>query len=124
MSDSDEAADRQYLEALDRFLEELRREFRANPEFAHRVVRALGASVTFESELAARLVNVRELAASGDEAGFHATLGRLSFAELKAVAKESNLATSVDMKGLSQPALLALLYSRARDKASERQWQG
>lgn len=124
MSDRNETGDRHYLEALDRFLEEIRREFRANPEFAHRVVTALGARVSFDSELAAKLVNLRELAATSDEAGFRATLDRLSLAELKAVAKESNLATSVDMKGLTQAALLDMLYRRAVEKAGERNWQG
>lgn len=124
MSDDSEQGERHYLEALDRFLEELRREFRSNPEFAHRVVRALGAEVVFESEQAADLVNPRELAATRSEAEFRRILGALRPAELRAVAKSSNLATTIDMKGLSGDALLDLLYRRAAEKAAERQWKG
>ena len=63
MSGQDSSDSKDVLEALDRVLEELRREFAANPEFAHRVVRALGANVVFDPKLAAKLINPIELVA-------------------------------------------------------------
>lgn len=112
------------LTALDNFLDELRREFRANPELAHRVVRALGAEVVFEGKDAAKLLNVRELAGTKDEAGFRQTLAGLSLAELKAVARANNLATAVDLKGMQSEGIVDLLYKRATAKVAERRFTG
>lgn len=111
------------LEALDRFLEELRREFRSNPEFAHRVVKALGAEVTFEGKLAAKLLNPRELVATKSEEDARRVLSALSLAELKTVAKTNNLATTVDVKGKTADDLVEIIYSRAFAKAQERNSQ-
>ena len=111
------------LEALDRFLEELRREFRANPEFAYRVVKSLGAEVSFEGKLAAKLLNPRELVSTKSEADAKRVLSGLSVTELKTVAKTNNLATSVDVKGLKADDLVSLIYSRALAKAQERNSQ-
>lgn len=111
------------LDALDRFLEELRREFRANPEFAHRVVKSLGAEVVFEGKLAAKLLNPRELVSGKPEEIARATLSALSLTELKALAKTNNLATSVDVKGKTKEDLVDMVYMRALAKAQERNSQ-
>ena len=108
------------LEALDRMLEELRREFAANPEFAARVVRALGAQVTFDPKDAAKLLNPIELAASKSEGDAKTEMASLPAAELKKIAKAFNLATGTDLKGKSPPQLADLLYRRAQLKISER----
>lgn len=108
------------LEALDRMLEELRREFAANPEFAARVVRALGAQVTFASEDAHKLLNPIELAARTEPDAALAELGSLSAADLKKIAKSSNLATASDLKGKSVDDLARLIDTRARQKIAER----
>lgn len=124
MSGQDDTRDEKFvLEALDRFLEELRREFRANPEFAYRTVRALGAEVIFEGKDAAKLISPRELAATKPEEVARATLGSLTLTELKAVAKNSNLATAVDVKGKSKDELVDMIYRRAKTKSDERQWK-
>ena len=118
---SDESA--HALEALDRFLEELRREFRANPEFAHRVVKALGAEVSFEGKLAAKLLNPRELVSSKSESEAKSVLAGLSLTDLKTLAKTNNLATSVDVKGKTQDELVDMVYKRAYSKFQERSSQ-
>ncbi len=119
----DDEAELDALEALDRVLEELRREFRANPEFAYRVVKALGASVSFESQHAAKLLNLRELAATHSEEDFRAALDGLTPAELRATARASNLATTVDMKGRATDAIITMLHERATAKSAERQFK-
>jgi len=124
MSQTDEPQGADALEALDRFLEELRREFRANPEFAYRAVKALGAEVTFEGKLAAKLINPLELVATKPEDIARAQLGALTLADLKALAKSSNLATSIDMKGKDKEALADMIFVRATDKVAERHWNG
>lgn len=106
--------------ALDRFFDELRMEVRSNPELAHRLVKALGATVSFESAMAAKLLNTRELAGTTDEPTFRATLEALSLAEIKSVLKSNNLASPVDMKGLKKPELIDMAYRRALAKANER----
>jgi len=122
--DASTPEDNDALEALDRFLEELRREFRANPEFAYRTVRALGAEVTFEGKLAAKLINPLELVATKPEDVARAQLAALTLADLKALAKTANLATPVDMKGKDKDALAEMIYVRAKDKVAERHWNG
>jgi|GEM_PF-893567 len=120
MSDRDHETEIDPVSALDRVLEELRREFRANPEFAYRVVKALGAEVLFEGKDAYKLINLRELAGAGDNARLMRTLQGLSLTELKAVAKANNLATSVDMKGMDKDMLISKLIERAHHKVAER----
>ena len=105
---------------LDRFFEELRLEMRANPELAGRLVKAIGAEVTFEGTLAVKLVNPRELAITSDEAGFRAAFAAMTLADIKTVLKAHNLASAVDMKGLKVPELIDMAYRRAVAKAAER----
>ncbi|MEO1407976.1 MAG: hypothetical protein AAFV54_16035 [Pseudomonadota bacterium] len=106
--------------ALDRFFDELRLEVRSNPELAHRLVRALGATVTFENSEATKLLNTRELAGTADEATFRSTLEALSLAQIKSVLRSNNIASAVDMKGLKKPELINMAYERALAKADEK----
>ena len=107
-------------EALDDFLEVLRREFRDNPEFALRAVKALGGSIEFRGENAANLINPLELIERDGAESATRALESFSAAELKKVAKNHNLATTIDMKGLTLPALIELLVRRATQKIGER----
>jgi len=116
---SDET-DQDAFTKLDKFFEELRLEIRANPELAARLVKAIGAEVTFEGTLAAKLVNPRELAVTSDEAGFRAAFAAMTLSEIKAVLKAHNLASAIDMKGLKEPDLVDMAYRRAMAKAAER----
>lgn len=106
--------------ALDRFFDELRLEVRNNPELASRLVKAIGAEVSFEGSLAAKLVNPRELAVNSDEAGFRDAFAAMTLTEIKSVLKAHNLASPVDMKGLKSPDLIDMAYRRAVAKAAER----
>lgn len=107
------------LEALDRVLDELRREFAANPEFAHRVVRALGASVSFDQKQAASLINPVDLVARSPETA-STTLSGLAPADLKKIARESKLATGSDLTGKSKDELVALIIRRAELRIQSR----
>lgn len=113
MSGQDSSDSKDVLEALDRVLEELRREFAANPEFAHRVVRALGANVVFDPKLAAKLINPIELVARETPEKVAEQLGGLSAADLKKIAKESKLASPSDVAGKSKEAVIELIQRRA-----------
>ncbi|MEO0881140.1 MAG: hypothetical protein AAFY34_00285 [Pseudomonadota bacterium] len=108
------------IAALDRFFDEMRMEIRTNPDLAHRLVKALGASVTFESALSTKLLNLRELAGTTDEATFRSTLEALSLAQIKSVLKSNNLASSIDLKALKKPDLIDLAYVRALAKVNEK----
>ncbi|MDJ0919668.1 MAG: hypothetical protein QNI84_00960 [Henriciella sp.] len=117
----EDAANRKdVLDALDDFLEELRREFKENPEFAYRAVRALGANVEITGPKAVDLVNPIWLVS---QHGVHDTARRLSTftpAQLKKIAKNSSLATPTDMAGKSSEDLITLIVKRAQIKIEER----
>lgn len=107
-------------EALDDFLEVLRREFHDNPEFALRAVKALGATIEFRGENAAVLINPLELLETQGQEATVETLNSFSAAELKKIAKTHNLATSIDLKGQTADQIVELLIRRATQKISER----
>ena len=113
-------ADTDAIAALDRFFDALREETRSNPELAHRLVKALGAEVTFESALAPKLVNPVELAGTRDEAKFRATFEKMTLAQIKSVLKNTNLASTVDVKGLKKPELIDMAYARAAARVVEK----
>jgi hypothetical protein len=117
---SDDGDSKSVLEALDRVLEELRREFASNPEFAHRVVRALGANVVFDPKHAAKLINPIELVANGSPASVTEKLGALSAADLKKMAKDSKLASPGDVAGKSKDDVIKLIQKRAQIRIDAR----
>lgn len=107
-------------DAIDRVLELLRRELHDNPELAYRLVRALGAQVVFEGKHASALLNPSELVFELPEADARAQLLAFSLADLKTMARANSLATAVDTKGKSQDEMVDMIYTRARDKISEK----
>ena len=113
--------DKDAVDALDDFLDVLRREFRENPEFALRAVKALGGSVEFRGENTANLVNPLELVAANGLDGATQSLASFSATELKKIAKNHGLATPIDVKGKSSPELSDLIVQRAARKIAERQ---
>lgn len=107
-------------DALDDFLEILRREFRSDPELAHRVVNALGVKVELRGSKAADVLNALELVDKDGADGARDTLRSFSSAELKKIAKNNNLATPVDMKPLDDAGLIEMIITRAINKIAER----
>lgn len=107
-------------DALDDFLDVLRREFRSDPELAHRVVKALGVKVELRGSKAADVLNPLELLHKEGVDGARETLQSFSLAELKKIAKNHQLATPVDVKTLDEAALVEMLLTRASNKISER----
>lgn len=114
MSGQNDGEPEDVLEALDRVLEELRREFAANPEFAHRVVRALGANVVFDPKHAAKLINPVELVSRETPEKAAEMLRGLSAADLKKIAKDSKLASPGDVAGKSSEDVIQLILRRAK----------
>ena len=112
--------DKTPAEALDDFLEVLRREFHDNPEFALRAVKALGGTIEVRGQNAAMAVNPLELVETQGADAATQTLSSFSSAELKKIAKNHNLATSIDLKGKDEQAIVELLVKRASNKISER----
>lgn len=107
-------------EALSDFLEVLRREFDANPELALRAVKALGVDVELKGSKAADVLNPLELVNSRGAEGARESLLSFSLAELKKIAKNSNLATPIDMKDKDEAAVIDLIVTRAANKIAER----
>lgn len=107
-------------DALNDFLELLRREFNSNPELAHRAVKALGVNVQLRGSKAADVLNPFELIAFEGADGTRETLRSFSLSELKKIAKNSNLATSIDMNGRDESGLIDLIVTRAGNKLAER----
>ncbi|MEO1321896.1 MAG: hypothetical protein AAFV59_02710 [Pseudomonadota bacterium] len=112
--------DKTPAEALDDFLEVLRREFHDNPELALRAVKALGGTIEVRGQNAAAAVNPLELVETQGEEAATQTLSSFSTSELKKIAKNHNLATAIDLKGRNERAMVELLVRRASNKISER----
>lgn len=108
------------FDALDRVLEEIRREFRANPDFAHRVVKALGAEVLFSADLAATLINPVELVAKKTPDEVHNTLDAMSLTDLKKMVKTWQLGSAVDLSGKSKEDVVEMIKVRAQRRLDSR----
>ena len=108
------------FEALDRVLEEIRREFKANPEFAHRVVKALGADVYFSADLASTLINPVELVAKKTPEEVQITLDAMPLGDLKKMVKTWQLGSSVDLSGKSKEEVMEMIETRARRRLEAR----
>lgn len=108
------------LACLDRFFEEIRDEARENPAFAARLVRALGGEIVFDAANRRVLLNPIAMALAGDEAHFRAEFGAMSPADLRAVLRDFNLASAVDMRGREKGELVDMLWQRALAKGRER----
>ena len=108
------------FDALDRVLEEIRREFRANPDFAHRVVKALGADVYFSADLAATLINPVELVATKTADEVKAVLEAMSLGDLKKMVKTWQLGSQTDLAGKSKEEVMDMIEVRARRRLESR----
>ena len=108
------------VEYLDRFFDELRNEVRSNPELANRLVRSLGATVTFDLAEAPDAANPFIAASEMERPKFVALYSKMKIGQLKKLLRTNNLATVVDMRGKSASQLVDLLYSRAHAKVGER----
>lgn len=109
-------------EAIDDFLEVLRREFQSDPELAHRVVKALGVKVELRGSKAADVLNPLELIHKEGAESAKETLASFSLAELKKIAKNHQLATPIDMKSVDEARLIAMITTRAANKIGERRY--
>lgn len=108
------------VDYLDRFFDELRQEVRSNPQFASRLVKALGGEVVFEDARKGDVANPFSLAADAPKSRFYAVFASMKPSELKRMLKDYNLATAVDMRGKRPAELLDMLYERASAKVAER----
>lgn len=108
------------FEAVEAFLDALRRELRANPELTYRLVKALPTDVHFLGKDAVKFVNLIELIGDHSTDVAAARLDGFALAELKKMAQAANLATSLDMKGLDKDALVAMVINRTKAKIAER----
>ena len=121
MSDmGDDGASVDAFEAVDAFLDALRRELRDNPELTYRLVKALPTDVHFLGKDAIKFVNLIELIGDHSIDVAAARLDGFSLAELKKMAQAANLATSLDMKGLEKDALITMVINRTKAKIAER----
>lgn len=107
------------LTYLDRFFDAVRDEARSNPAFSARLVEALGGEIVFPGEDKLALLNPLKLAAVGEDQLRNAITG-LTPKDLKSVLKANNLATPVDMRGLSVDDLGEMLVARALNRLNER----
>lgn len=105
---------------LDRFFDELRDEVRTNPQFANRLVKAMGGKVVFDESTKTDIANPYLLAAEGNKSEFYAVFSSLKPSQLKKILKDNNLATSIDVRGKSPSQLVDMLYDRASLKVNER----
>ena len=105
---------------LDRFFDEIRREARDNPRLAARLVEALGGEVVFDRAQKTQIVNPYALVADGSKARFYAIFSEMKPSEVRRVLRDHNLATPVDVQGLSLSELVDMLYQRAMAKVEER----
>lgn len=110
-------------QALRRFLETVADEAATNVGFRNRLLLAIGSPVVFAGQEDIATVNPVELAVRYDEATFKRIYNTMSAAELKAVLKappKPALASASDLTGKAKPALLAMLWNRAHDRAEEK----
>jgi hypothetical protein len=103
-------------EALDRFFAVVRDEASSNSRFAARLVQAIGNTVVFRGSDAKHAVDPVQVAMQGQEE-FRRTFLSFSPAELKAMAKEFNLATTDDLRGKTKtPQIVEVMWDGARSK--------
>lgn len=109
--------------ALRRFLEVVADEAAVNTTFRNRLLLATGARVLFAGEEDIATVDPVELAVRYDETTFKRIYSAMSPAQLKGILKarpHPAFATASDVQGQAKPALLEMLWSRARSRAEEK----
>ena len=110
-------------QALRRFLEVVADEAATNTRFRNRLLLAIGGPIIFAGQEDIATVDPVELAVRYDETTFKRIYNTMSAIELKAILKappKPPLASANDVQGKAKPALLTMLWSRARDRAEEK----
>lgn len=108
------------VEALERFFAVVRQEAVDNPNFAARLMGALGAKVVFRGDAASSSVDPLQVALAG-YAEFRATFLSFPVKDLKTIVKEFGLATPADMKGKSKaPQIVDAMWAGASAKIKDR----
>jgi hypothetical protein len=107
------------VEALDGLFQAIRTEAETNPEFAHRIARALKMNIMFRGDEALLLVDPVLVADQG-QLEFRKTFTSFSVQDLKKIATEHNLATSSDLRRFrsdnAKPKLIDLMWNGAVSK--------
>lgn len=107
-------------EFLDKLFDVIRDEARSNPAFAARLVKAAGGHVTFESKDKVAVLNPLEVAAQGGPNAVRSAFESLDAVELRAVLKEHNLASAIDVRSRGKADLLDMLAVRATARVASR----
>ena len=108
------------MEAIDAFLEILRKEFASNPELTYRVLAALPTEVQFDSGEASKFVSPIEIVANKSDAQAAAALEAFTTAQLKKMSREANLTSADELKSSKKDDAIDLIIERARRKIAER----
>lgn len=107
-------------QALDNFFQVVRQEAVKNPDFAKRMIEAIGHPVLFRGDQAKYAVDPIIVAKKGIEE-FRTTFLSFSAADLKNMIKEHALATQSDLKGKTKPPqLVELMWKGASAKLNDR----
>jgi len=107
------------LQALDKFFAVVRDEASANPLFAAKLVKALGAKVEFSGQIAVKVVDPLAVAREG-EPNFRATFLKWSPKDLKAIIGEHSLATKDDLRGKTKTGqLVDLMWRGAKNRLTD-----
>ncbi|MEL6568384.1 MAG: hypothetical protein AAFQ22_08205 [Pseudomonadota bacterium] len=105
---------------LDRLFDVIRDEARANPAFAARLAKAAGAQITFAETEKAVVLNPLEVAAEGGANSVRAAFESLDVVALRALLKEHNLASAIDVRSRGKADLLDMLAVRATARVASR----
>jgi hypothetical protein len=119
-SDESDLMEKTALEYLDDFYSVIRRKAADDPKFAHDLVDALGANVTFEGEDIVGIVDPVALVEKRDSERFKAIFAERQVKQIKAILTSNNLAEPSEMAGKKKPELLDLLYDSAKAAAEAR----
>jgi hypothetical protein len=111
-------------EALDRLFEVIRDEALSNPNFARRMLTAVGCQVVFTGGDAASSADPILVAAGGNFTAFHETFMSFSEKDLKTFITNFGLATAEDVKTIKgknkKPGFVQLMWDGAQRKITER----
>jgi hypothetical protein len=111
-------------EALDKLFEVIRDEALSNPNFARRMLSAVGCQVVFNGSDAVSSADPIMVAAAGDFTAFHEMFMTFAEKDLKALMTTFSLATAEDVKSVKgkvkKPAYVQMMWDGAQRKISER----
>ena len=102
-------------EALDTLFQIIRQEALSNPNFARRLLDAVGQPVEFRGEEALAAVDPTLVAAQGPDE-FRRTFLSMTASELKKIGKNFNLIETHETVRKSVPQLVELLWERAIER--------